>query len=189
MARPEAGEEGAAGGLVLALRRLGGVLQRIPRGWAALAALGWAGLIAFLSSRPPPSIGAGGGLAEVLSNLAHAPEYGGLVVWLALAVPRRDGWPDLAPRTVAAILGAVAAYAVVDEIRQAFTPHRDPSAFDVLTDLVGASATLACIVAAGTRALPSRRILARIVLGILACAAAATLATFVPKLFPDAAWL
>lgn len=172
-----------------ALRAIGTALQRIPRGWAWLPALAWAGLIWGLSSRSLPPLGAPGTLGRFFSNLAHAPEFGLLAVWLALAAPRRDGWPDLGPAAIATILLAVASYAIVDEVHQSFTPHRDPSAFDVLTDVTGAFATLACIArAAGPRA-SSPGLRRSLALGLAACCACAALASLVPDLFPGQGWL
>jgi len=176
-------------GLVRIFQALGGILQRIPRPLAAVLVLAWAVLIWFVSSRPAPSIGTGGPFGEVLANLAHAPEYGILVVWLALALPRREGWPDLRARAVTWILLFVALYAVLDEYHQSFTPHRDASAFDAMTDFVGACATLSCVVAAGGPRASSRELLVRLVLGFFACVLAASLATFGPEALSDAAWL
>ena len=189
MARAERADPGLERSLAGRIRALGQTLQRIPRALAVVLVLGWAALIWFASSRPAPAIESGGPWGHFLANLAHAPEYGVLVVWLALARPRRDGWPELGPRAGRWILLAALAYAVLDEIHQSFTPHRDASVFDVVTDLAGASATLACIVAAGRARAGSRELLVRLVLGLLACLLAATLATFAPEAWPDAAWL
>jgi VanZ family protein len=183
MGRPEAGL------FVRAFQSLGRALQRIPRGGAVLGALAWLAVIWFVSSRPPPSIGPGGPFTGVLANLAHAPEYGILVLWIALALPRRGGWPVLDARAIAAILAGVALWAVLDEVHQSFTPHRDASAFDALTDFVGASATLSCIVAAGGPRASSRELAIRFVVGFFACVLAASLATFAPESFPGASWL
>ena len=175
--------------LLAAFQALGRLLQRLPRGVAALGVLAWLALIWFVSSRPAPAVEQGGPFGEVLANLAHAPEYGILVLWLALASPRRDGWPRVDARSVSWILVSVVLYAVLDEYHQSFTPHRDASAFDVLTDFVGASATLSCIVAAGGPRASSRELLKRLVLGFFACILAASLATFAPASWPDATWL
>jgi hypothetical protein len=80
-------------------------------------------------------------------------------------------------------------YAVLDEIHQSYTPDRDASAFDVLTDFVGANATLACIVAAGGERASSKELGKRLVVGFLACVLAAALASFGPDAWPAAAWL
>lgn len=189
MERPEARARDAGGRLARALLRLGWTLQRIPRGAAVALVFAWGLLIWYASSRSAPTIGPPGRWGEVLSNLGHAPEYGVLVVWLALALPRRDGWPALEARSVWFILAVALLYAVSDEVHQSFTPDRDASAFDVLTDFVGANATLACIVAAGGARASSKELWKRLVLGFLACVLAAALATFAPDAWPGSAWL
>jgi hypothetical protein len=175
--------------LARTLQSLGRALQRIPRGGAVALACAWAALIWYGSSRSAPAIGPVGPWGDLLANLAHAPEYGVLVVWLALALPRREGWPELGPRAVSSILVVAVIYAVLDEIHQSYTPDRDASAFDVLTDFVGASATLACIVAAGGPRASPKELRKRLVLGLLACILAAALATFGPDAWPAASWL
>jgi hypothetical protein len=178
-----------AEGLARILQALGRTLQRIPRSAAVALAFAWAALIWFASSRSAPAIGPEGSWGKLLGNLAHAPEYGVLVLWLALALPRRDGWPVLEPRSVSWILVVAVLYAILDEVHQSYTPDRDASAFDVLTDFVGASATLACVVAEGGERASSKELRKRLVLGLLACVLAAALATFGPDAWPGAAWL
>ncbi len=161
---------------VRVLRAIGAALLRIPRERAIVPVLLWAGVIFFMSSRPAPSLGGAGEFAGVLGNFAHALEYGVFAVFLALLAPRAAGWVDLRPRAVATILAVVLLYAASDEWHQSFTPHRDASVFDVLTDLTGASATLACIAALGRRD-AGRALGIRFALGLLASLAAAALAT------------
>jgi hypothetical protein len=167
---------------VRVLRKVGGTLLGIPRRWACVPLIAWAGLIYFMSSRPAPTLGGVGALGGVLENFGHALEYGVFAVWFALAAPRRAGWVHLGPRSFSAILLAVLLYAASDEWHQAFTPHRDSSAFDVLTDFVGASATLACIAAIGRQRGAGKALGIRFALGLLACLLAATLAAHGPKL-------
>lgn len=189
MARPEGEAPVSARSPVGAFHALGRTLQRIPRALAAVGGLAWAAVIWYVSSRPAPSMERGGPFGEILANLAHAPEYGVLVVWLALALPRRGGWPRLGARAVSWILLVAVLYAVLDEYHQSFTPHRDASAFDVLTDFVGACATLSCIVTAGGPRASSRELILRFVIGFFACVLAASLATFGPESFGSASWL
>jgi len=159
------------------LRAIGAVLLRIPRGRAIVPVLLWAGLIFFMSSRPAPSLPGVGQFAGVLANFAHALEYGVFAVFLALLAPRAQGWVELRPRTALLILAGVLLYAASDEWHQSFTPHRDASVFDVLTDFTGASATLACIAALGRRD-AGRAFGIAFALGLLASLAAAALATY-----------
>jgi VanZ family protein len=144
--------------------------------------LAWASLIFFLSSRPAPSFGGAGPLGGVFENFGHALEYGVFAVCLALLAPRRRDergeWVDLHVRASAAILLFVSLYAASDEWHQSFVPDRDASAFDVLTDVVGACSTIACIAAIGRRAGAGWALGLRFAVGILACLASAALATY-----------
>ena len=100
---------------------------------------------------------------------------------MLLAPRRRDElgeWVDLGFRASAAILVFVLLYAASDEWHQSFVPKRDASAFDVLTDVVGAASTLACIAAIGRRVDAGRTLAVRFVLGLSVCVASASLATY-----------
>lgn len=166
------------------LHRAARALLRLPRAGAWGLCLAWYALICGLSSRPG-SVEPSHWSMQVLSNAAHAPLFGLLAAWIALLLPRRDGWPDLGPRGRAVLLGAIALLGALDELHQALTPGRDLSLFDLGTDLTGAAATLH-IVAGLTRA--GARVVPR--LGLAACASfvAGACATFVPRCFPDVAW-
>jgi hypothetical protein len=183
---PERGPDGA---IAASLRTIGEVLLDVPRRWAWVPLLAWSALIWFFSSRPPPEIGTQGDTGGLLGNFAHAIEYGMLAVWLALCVPRREHWPDLTPRLRTRLLVFVLVYAILDEVHQSYTPHRDASIFDVLTDVVGAGSTLSVIAGvAGAHAAP-RRLVRRFGIGLLACFACAALATFVPQWLPGFEWM
>jgi VanZ family protein len=175
---PAGRSSGSPGALLDALRALGRRLQRLPRAGAPVLALAWAGLIFALSSiSPPPPRGAS--LARAFAgNLFHALEYGVLALLLALALPRRAGWPALGARSVAAIVLACALYGVSDELHQSFVPGRDASALDVLTDLAGAAGALSVAAWAGRAEATSRTTAARVALSALLCCAAAAAATW-----------
>ena len=171
------------------LHAVGSALARIPRAWALVPALGWAYVIWSLSALPPTVTGSSDPWHGVLTNFAHALEYGVFAVWLALLVPRRAGWPDLAPRTRARLVALVLVYALSDELHQSFTPGRDASAFDVLTDVLGGALTLRVIASvAGPHAAP-HKLAGLFAWGILACLASALLASYAPELFPALGWL
>jgi hypothetical protein len=104
--------------------------------------------------------------------------YGLLALWAALGVPRERGWARLDARAVGAILALVFTYALVDEWHQSMTPGRTPSAWDVLTDLAGAGATLAVAAYAGRAAARERGLWLRLAVGLAACMVAAALATY-----------
>jgi VanZ family protein len=163
-------------------------LQRLPRGAAWALVFGWFAMIWWFSSRP-------GVIVElpwympVLQNLAHAPLFGLLGMWIVLLVERRDGWPDLTRARWLAVLAGVLAFGVADELHQHFTPQRSMSLCDLLTDVTGASAVLAVVHHLASASATTRSLVARLACGLLACIAAAFNATFLPSAFPSARWL
>ena len=66
----------------------GALALALPRPLWALVAVGWAGFGWFLSSRPGEDLPSSF-LWSWAGNLAHAPLFGLLALWLALAAPRR----------------------------------------------------------------------------------------------------
>jgi VanZ family protein len=97
--------------------------SRVLSAWLPVVA--WAGLIFTLSSIPDLGTGLGG-WDLVLRKLAHSAEFAILGILLLRALER--------PAT-AFLLGT--AYAVSDELHQAFVPGRLGSPLDVLIDTVG----------------------------------------------------
>lgn len=165
------------GPVLSTLRRAGRVLQRIARPLALLLVAAWMALIWWLSSRP------GGGSSHSLFmhwlwNSAHAPLFGMLALWSALVLPRAEGWPELSRRHVVLVLCFVLAAAGLDELHQSHTPGRDMSGLDILTDLVGASCTLAVIAYVGDGRADERGLWRRLGSGLLLCAFAGLLAAF-----------
>jgi len=165
---------------VRALRATGRFLLRIPWPLAALLVVGWAALIWDLSSHSRPAPEHPSWWWELASNLAHAPLFGLLTLWVAaLCLRRSDGaWPQKADARVLLVVGLVVAWGVLDEWHQSRVPGRDASALDVLTDAVSATVLLWVAVGLGRDDFGSRRLFGRLSLGVLACLAAATLATF-----------
>lgn len=103
-----------------------------------LLPLGWAGLIFYLSSQsnPVPFQVEPPWLWPWLSKLGHLFIFGILAFFIVLVAGlRRYGY------LIAFV--AVVAYAILDELHQAFTPGRDPSPGDVLIDVTGAFLALA----------------------------------------------
>ena len=120
-----------------------------------------------------------------VANLAHAPLFGLLTLWATLCLPRQDagrgasgGWPRLDRRTLPWLLGAVALWALIDEWHQSSVPGRQPSALDLVTDLVGAVATLAVIRWLGRSRADAPGLLRRLAAGLIACCIAAALSTW-----------
>ena len=175
------------------LRAAGALLLFLPRRAAALPVVLWTALIAWLGSWSSVGVGALGASA-LLTNLAHAPLFGLLALWFALALPRvgagGGGWPRLGGADRGRVLAAVALWALADEVHQlVLNRGRDFSLLDIATDLVGAACVLAVIDYLGRDAAGERGLLGRLALGGAACLAAAASATWVPLLFPGAAWL
>lgn len=158
------------------VRALGGLFVRLPRGlWALVAAL-WAGLIWWLSTHEG-GVGDGNHVMEWLNNLGHAPLFGLLALWLALAAPRAGGWARLSAFDRSWIFLAVVVWGVVDELHQARVPGRDASVFDIGTDAVGALSVLAVAAAAGLPEATPASVRKRLALGLVACGLAALAAT------------
>jgi VanZ family protein len=100
--------------------------------WWAVAALGWAALVAYLSSRPPAAI-----LSEHagLDKPVHVLVFGVLGTLVLLALSRTG----LRSRRQAALLATllVAASGLADETYQLFVPLRTFSLGDWLADVAG----------------------------------------------------
>jgi VanZ family protein len=92
---------------------------------AWLPVVAWAGLIFALSSIPDLGTGLGG-WDLALRKIAHAAEYAVLGALLVRALGRE---------LPAAAIGI--AYAVTDEVHQAFVPGRHGAPVDVLVDTLG----------------------------------------------------
>ncbi len=174
----------SAGWVPAACIALGRLLLRLPRAAAIAIVLGWLVAIYALSARSSTGGSEGPSWMGFVLNLGHAPLFGLLALWLTLLLPREGGWPRLGRAEFGWVLAAVLAYAVSDELHQVSVPGRSAQVLDVVTDVVGAGATLAVI-----ECLASRRSGAlapdfwlRIALGLVACAVAAAAATFLPEL-------
>ena len=98
-------------------------MTRVLSAWLPVVA--WAALIFTLSSIPDLGTGLGG-WDLLLRKIAHATEYAVLGLLLLRALGRE---------LPAAAVGI--AYAVTDEVHQAFVPGRQGAAVDVLVDSVG----------------------------------------------------
>ena len=174
MASPE-------GPLVAGLRRTGDLFARAPRPAAALAAIGWACFLAWLSGGPPPEVPLSPFWSYTM-NLGHAPLFAVFALLAALVLPREGErrWPRLDRRGVSTVLAVLAAYAVLDEWIQSRRPDRIASWTDVTTDLVGAGSTLVVAAYLARPSADGRGLALRLVVGSLACAAAAWNAAFGP---------
>lgn len=167
-----------------AARALAARLGLVPEWAATLAAFGWYALLWRMSSGPAPS--AGSGLAgDWASNFLHAVVFGVLALLCLLALPRRRGAWVVGGRAALGVVLLCALLGFVDEWHQHHVPGRDASLPDVLTDAVGALCTAWCVRAA----LAGAPLWPRVAASLVACAAGASLATFLPRWLPDAWWL
>jgi hypothetical protein len=167
------------------VRRLGALGLALPRRFWALVTVGWAGLIWFLSTHEG-STGEGGLFMSWLGNLAHAPLFGLLGLWLALAGPRVEPgdaagasprrWARLALVDQRLVLVAVVVWGFLDELHQSFVPGRDASVFDLVTDGVGVLSVLAVAAAAGSAATTERGMRLRLGVAFVACSLAGLVA-------------
>ncbi len=167
------------------LRALFERLRGVHPGAGVVLTLAWMTLIWALSARPPTDFSAGSPTGAWISNLAHAPEYAGLATWIALALRRAGDAVVPSPRIAFSIVAFCFVHGVVDELHQSTVPGRDASVLDVLTDLAGALAAVSVLRAAND----PRRFRRAILLGLLACIAAAGIATFLPRFLPEISWL
>lgn len=141
----------------------------------------WGAMIWSLSARRVPAPVTETFVGEWISNLAHAPLFGLLGLWIAALVLRRaardgHGWPVVERGSVAIVLGLVGAWGMVDEWHQSRVPGRDSSVFDVVTDLVGAGMVLWVVAALG-EGNGERVLWRRMGAATVACVASALLAT------------
>jgi VanZ family protein len=169
------------GPVTRALRSAGRRLLALPAPLVAALVVAWGALIWWLSGHASPVAVEPSPLWEWLSNLAHAPLFGLLtllVAALALRAPRSGvhAWPRAEGPRRALVLAAILCYGVLDEWHQSRVVGRDASALDVLTDVVAGALVLWIVGVLGRPELTERGLLARLALGLAACAACAALA-------------
>ncbi|QDU84088.1 VanZ like family protein [Planctomycetes bacterium Pla163] len=179
MERDEIEDAVAARGSLGLVRRLGFALLALPRPAGVLLAAAWMAFSWWLSSgtHGPQD---GGPWWGFLSNLAHAPLFGLLALWWIVALPRRDAplrWARLGAREMGLVVLLVLAWGAVDEWHQSGVDGRVASWTDLVTDGVGATAVLVVAAYAGRSDARAAGLVARLVIGLAACALAAGVAT------------
>lgn len=163
-----------------ALAATGRFLLRMPAFLGIALVVAWGGMIWVFSARTFTKPAHPSFLFEVLSNLAHAPLFGVLALFLAALLLRplvERGWPRFEAVRAGAVLLLTVLYGVIDEWHQSRTPGRDSSALDLVTDLVGACAVLWIVFYLGSERASETGLWKRLLAASLACVAAATLAT------------
>lgn len=169
------------------LRSLGQALLAIPPALRWLPAAAWIALIWTLSSRSiavPTGTGLGLG---VFWNLAHPFEFGVLAIFMALLLPRQNGWPRLDTRAALGLVITLIGMAIADELHQSTVPERNASLLDVLSDSVGAWYAIAAVRRVGES--DSRALTGCVLRGLCACVMAALAATLGAMWFPEIDWL
>ncbi len=163
------------------VRAVASCLTGLPRYATLSIAVSWMVLIWALSSGSfdtPPGVPSR--LWSLAANLAHAPLFG-LLALLALGTLCARGVP--APRpSRAALCGAflwALAWGVIDELHQSGTPGRHASAYDVVTDAVGALLVLWVAGYVTSERAHERGLLRRLGLGLVVCLLTAGVVTLV----------
>jgi VanZ family protein len=103
---------------------------------AWLPAMGWAGLIFFLSHQPQSAYDRLGLTGELLSAAGHLVVYAGLMATLVLALRRGSKLDGGQLFGLAFLLAAL--YGLSDEFHQSFIPGRKATLIDWVIDLAGA---------------------------------------------------
>jgi VanZ family protein len=142
-----------------------------------IAPFAWAALIWFLSSIQIRVPGGGRASVDFLTNLAHAGVFGILALLAVPLAPRRDGWVDLDRGVLWMLAAPTLAYAVLDEVHQAFVAGRHATPFDVLTDATGIYCTLKVVLYLSERGATGRGLVLRLAGGLGLCALSAAFAT------------
>jgi VanZ family protein len=170
------------------VRALVGRLRAVHPAIGAALVVGWIALLWSLSERPPNLATQGSPSLAWFWNFSHAPAYGALALWLAIATRARG--KVLVPTLRAAfwIVSFAVVHGVVDELHQSVVPGRDASVLDILTDLCGSS-TVAFVLWTTHAAAGTRSVARAALLGLAACILSGAVATFVPYLFPEITWL
>lgn len=161
------------------LRWIGHGLARLPRSfWFAVTAV-WMALIWNLSSRTFES-GPKFFLSGLLSNGFHAFLFGFLGLFVALAWaarPTGPRWPDPGRAGRRLAVAVVFVWGALDELHQARVPDRHPSVFDLLTDVTGVLCVLWVATYLGRPDADERGVRNRLLLSLLLCTLAASLAS------------
>lgn len=185
------GAEGSVG--ERGMRSVGQALLVQPRLLAWLAPVAWAALIFRLSSLSGP--------VEDLPtlpfqgfiwNFAHTVAFGLLALLLVPVGPRRvmDGERWTAMGSIGALWTVllVTLYGFTDELHQSTVPGRDASLLDVFSDGVGAGAVVLVVLYLGRGDRRPGGLRARFLGGLVACGAAAGLATAWDASYGEGLW-
>lgn len=164
-------------GFMPALRRLGQGLLSLPRVAVLGLLLGWSYLMLWALTLPSEKLEGINYLKSWVSDLGHAPLFGVWVLCMVPLLPRRFEWVLLGKRAWAALLALTLAFGVTSEWLQSSIPGRTAAWGDVVTDLVGAICVLWVVGYLGDPEASEAGTRSRLLWGVVACCAAALLAT------------
>ena len=170
------------------VRALVARLRGVHPAFGAVLLVIWIALLWSLSERPPNIVTHGSPSLAWFWNFSHAPAYGALALWVAIATRPRGAVLVPTARAAFWIVAFAVVHGVVDEIHQSIVPGRDASVLDIVTDLCG-SWTVVAVLWTAHAAAGTRSVVRALLLGLRACILAGAVATFVPALFPETTWL
>ena len=100
-------------------------------------AIGWAGVIFYLSHQSGRDIGLDPFVQEIIAIGAHAVEFGMLTILILWAVRFKT-----TKKTTSIILFGVLLFALSDEWHQSFVPGRTPTLFDIGVDMLASAGVM-----------------------------------------------
>lgn len=163
-----------------AFRATGSFLLGLPAPVVVVLVAAWMGGIWWISDRHIDlGLDPENELWPVISNLAHAPLFGGLTILVAALALRSSEatWPRIDPARGALTLVPVVAWAVLDEWHQSLVPGRDATWTDVLMDVLGAVLVLWVVAYLGAPGAQERGLRRRLLFGVGLCVLCAVLTT------------
>jgi hypothetical protein len=171
--------EGAAleRGFMPALCRFGQGLLSLPRGAVVALLLGWSYLMLWAMTLPSQPAEGINYFKSWVTDLGHAPLFGLWVLCMVPFLPRNGEWVVLGKRAWAVLLSMTLAFGVTSEWLQSSIPGRVAAWGDVVTDLVGAICVLWVVSYLGSPGASEAGTRSRLLRGVVACCAAALLAT------------
>ena len=170
-------DSGLERGFMPAFRRLGQGLLSLPRVAVLGLFLSWSYLMLWAMTLPSQDLEGINYMNSWVSDLGHAPLFGLWVLCMLPLLPRSGGWVVLGKRAWTALLTMTLAFGVTSEWLQSSIPGRHAAWGDVVTDLVGATCVLWVVSYLGSPGASEAGTRSRLLWGVVACCAAALLAT------------
>jgi len=164
-------------GFRAACRWLGQGLLSLPT-FAVLALIaGWSYLVYWAVTLPAEDLEGVHFFKNWVNDLGHAPLFGLWVLWMLPLLTRRGSWVVVGPKAWCGLLSLAAAGGAATEWLQGSIAGRTASWGDVLTDVVGVASVLWVAGYLGRSDATEEGTRSRLIRALLACCAAALLAT------------